>query len=160
MGNSANRSELRKLLGRKFAKKEARKIYDQGKLNFFLKLMRAKPGDLYFDCDGVNHRVGKVTPHFNKYGYLYEVEIEDEVGNYRCMCSDYVCARDGYPPLQAPQPANGIVEYQKSWVQTDWAKDSAKGIEIQRRIDAGIPFCDEQGVLLPVIYFMQRVAKG
>lgn len=148
MGNSANRSELRERLGRKFAPKKGRKVYHKGELNFFLKLLRAKIGDLYNDCDGYNHRIGKIVPEFHE-GHLCRVEVYDKVGIYRCPCSDYVCARDGYPPLQEPQPVADIINQVKWWVKTEWSKDSTQGIEIQRRIDAGIPFCDEQGVMLP-----------
>lgn len=148
MGNSANRSELRRILGSSFARKYAKKLWGRGELNYYLKALKTPIGKLYSDCDGFNHRVGKVTPVFVQ-GFIVGVDIEDENGKRPCSCTRHARIKGNRHPLSEPDHAELIAAYQEQWIKTEWMRDTMRGIEMQRLIDAGLPFVDSQGVLLP-----------
>lgn len=158
MGNSALRRELRQTLGRRFCRKGARDKYRAYELRILLQELQVKVGDVYFDCDGVNHRVGSVTPFYVE-GDLVDVQVMSDRGRHRCHCADFnrtfygrqYGLRAVSPIMDEPLPISEIVRTMTWWVKTEWVADSPRALEVKRRMSLGIPFLDEQGVLLKEI---------
>lgn len=157
MGNRALRAQLGKLVKRFYTghKLAAYSALPAWRLRRLIKEASVREGDLIHDCDGFNHRVESATIVMNRVGswrypkgsngtYMREVDIVITGGQYRCSCS----------PPSPPLPREEIEKWFLSWIEyqrssgTMWA-DGAEYDDMLKRLQSGLPICDEDGCPLP-----------
>lgn len=101
-------------------------------------LKRVKVGDLYNDCDGFNHRLGKIivySSQFSRGTVVKALEYLKENGSEFCGCTQY---------LQEAWTADEVRKYYRDFTNDP---DMQQWITPERRAKAngGHPICDEEG---------------
>ena len=137
----------------------ARRVLIAWRLRGLLNQLSFKVGDVIHDCDGFNHRISEINPEYWSLGrdrstgrFISSLDFWFEDDRLRCGCSIYI---------EPPQPAKGIEAYHKAWIEyqwehkTDWANDNYHR-ELHRRLVAGEPICDKEGILLPELRGLSR----
>ena len=161
MGNAAKRRQvaarLKELgLGRLYAgnKKRAWRMLNAFTLDDLLGWMEFEIGDVFNDCDGLNH-ICKGYGHVRRkhrwfgdrrvLGWVAGIDHLEKGGGWlSCGCS----------PPERGWSREEVENYMKDWVFNPEYKSWTTGayhIEIRRRFDVGEHICDDNGILYPEI---------
>lgn len=153
MGNRALRKQLGSLVGtfREGHKLASTRYLRAGKLRGLIEQASLNVGDVIHDCSGWNHRISSIEPMWQRVYcssavVLSGFDILFDDGSYRCGCSSYI------------EPAHSVEQIEKFWkdwilyqkANSEWA-DGKYYDEILRRLENGLPICDEHGIELPEV---------
>lgn len=169
MGNHAKRRALAKRMkelgyGKLYSgsKRRAWRFLHGHHCDDQLRWLSFEVGDVFHDCDGFNHvnhghqlrerdyprwELGKGSR-----GWVRYVEHLDK-GNGWISC--------GCGPPDRARTREEIEQFFRGYLyesaNSEWTKDDFHN-EIRRRLDEGIPFCDDQGVVLPEVWQLRITA--
>lgn len=158
MGNRALRKQLGSMVGTFYegSKRAVLPYFRANRLRGLIEQASLNVGDVIHDCSGWNHRIAKIEPMWrfgwkSRTSYLHSFDILFEDGGCRCECSLFI------------EPARSVEnteKYWKSWIlyqreqNLGWA-DGKYYDEILRRLENGLPICDNHGIELPELRSMR-----